>query len=512
MKPFRLLAALVFLSPLGLPLETVSAALRLPAVIGDNMVLQQQRENPIWGWAEAGQSISVTLGDQRVETTADSHGFWIVSLPKMGASAEPRQIAIQAGDESVALSNVKVGEVWLCSGQSNMQWAVQQSAGAEEAIRSADRPDIHLFQIPLVSRRDRQDDVEARWTACTPETVPGFSAVAYYFAERLQPELQVPIGLIQSAWGGSRIEPWIPLEAFTWFAELQEVNRAARDATPSTSEYRFVREEFLKNVRDWTEKAEAAFEQNETLPPLPAPPPELRENNQDPTVLYNAMIHPVVPYGLRGAIWYQGESNVGEGMLYYHKKKSLIHGWRKVFQNPELSFHFVQLAPFRYGNPDHVLPVFWEAQTACLRIPYTGMAVINDISTIGDIHPPNKKDVGIRLALNALAKDYGKEDLVFSGPLYDRHSAEGGTIRIHFLHAPNGLVARDGNPLTHFEIAGSDGNWKPARAQIDGGAVLVSSAEIPEPVQVRFAWSQTAEPNLSNAEGLPAPAFRTHPD
>jgi sialate O-acetylesterase len=281
----------------------------------------------------------------------------------------------------------------------------------------------------------------------------------------------VPIGLIGSNWGGTRIEPWTPPVGF--------------QMVPA-----------LKDIAD-------------NLSQFPSKNPDGKVNHQSPLALYNGMIHPLLPYAVRGAIWYQGESNNGEGMLYHEKMKALIQGWRKVWNNESMPFYFVQLAPFRYGGDPTRLPGIWEAQTATLSVPHTGMAVTVDISNVADIHPRNKQDVGKRLALWALAKDYGKEGIVYSGPLYKSMKVEGNKIRLGFDHVGGGLVSRDGKPLSCFTIAGEDKNLVEAKAEIDGDAVVVSADAVAQPVAVRFGWHQEAEPNLSNKDGLPASPFRT---
>jgi sialate O-acetylesterase len=247
----------------------------------------------------------------------------------------------------------------------------------------------------------------------------------------------------------------------------------------------------------------------DNLDKFPSKTDDGKINHQTPLALYNGMINPLLPYAIRGAIWYQGESNNGEGMLYHEKMKALILGWRSIWKNDNLPFYFVQLAPFRYGGEPDRLAGIWEAQTATLSMPHTGMAVTVDIGNIADIHPRNKQDVGKRLALWALADSYGKSDLVYSGPLYKSMKVEGNKIRISFDHVGSGLVSRDGQPLTWFTIAGEDHNFVTAKAEIDGATVVVSSDQVEKPVAVRFGWNQEAEPNLSNKEGLPASPFRT---
>ena len=317
-----------------------------------------------------------------------------------------------------------------------------RSTGGKETIASADHPQIRLYHVPKVQQKEPAKDVKASWKVCTPQTVPNFSAVLYYFGLRLQKQLGVPVGLINSSWGGSAIQPWTVGE---------------------------------------------------------------KQNGG----MYNAMIAPLQPFAVRGVTWYQGESNMGEGFKYRDRMEMLIVGWRKTW-GQDLPFGFVQLAPYsRYGKGNR-LPLLWEAQVASLKIPGTGMVVITDlVDNVGDIHPQNKKDVGDRLAHWAMATVYGKKDLVYSGPLYKSMKVEGSKVRLSFAHTGGGLQARDGKALTNFEIAGEDGKFVPAEATIDGKNVVVQAKGVDKPTQVRFGWSDTANPNLSNKEGLPASPFRT---
>jgi sialate O-acetylesterase len=446
------------------------AAVKLPAIIGDHMVLQRDQPLPIWGWDTPGTEITVTLGETRATATADETGKWCVQLPAMCAGG-PYTMSVQ-GTDTVSVTDILIGEVWICSGQSNMEWTVSNSNNPAEEIAAADHPRIRHIKIQHTPAREPREAVPSDgWQACSPQTVPNFTAVGYFFGRQLQRELDVPIGLIGSNWGGTRIEPWTPPIGFQQVPALQ----------------------------DLADKLET----------FPSVNDDGNVNHQSPLALYNGMIHPLVPFAVRGAIWYQGESNNGEGMLYHEKMKALISGWRAVWNNDEMPLYFVQLAPFRYGGNPTALPGIWEAQTATLSVPHTGMAVTVDISDLADIHPRNKQDVGKRLALWALAKDYGKTDLVYSGPLYKSMTVEGNTIRLAFEHAEGGLVARDGQPLSHFTIAGEDRNFVAAQAEIDGQTVVVQADAVPHPVAVRFGWHQEAEPNLSNQAGLPASPFRT---
>jgi sialate O-acetylesterase len=466
---FRSLFPLALAALVSLVSVSLEAAIKLPSIIGSNMVLQRDETAPIWGWDDAGAKITVVIGSANVTATADASGKWHVQLPAMPAGG-PLTMTI-TGTDSVTLDNILVGEVWLCSGQSNMEWPVSASTNAQEEIAAADHPQIRHIKIGHVPMDKPQDNVASDgWKVCTPQNVPGFTAVGYYFARHLQKELDVPVGLIGSNWGGTRIEPWTPPCGF--------------QAVPA-----------LKDIADNLDK-------------FPSKNADGTINIQTPLALYNGMIAPLVPYGIRGAIWYQGESNNGEGLLYHEKMRALIAGWRSIWNKPEMPFYFVQLAPFHYGNPT-ALPGIWEAQAATLCDPHTGMAVTVDISDIKDIHPRNKQDVGKRLALWALAKLHGKKDLVYSGPLYKSMAVEGNKIRIAFDHVGSGLMSRDGQPLTRFTIAGEDKNFVDAKAEIDGATVVVSADSVSNPAAVRFGWHEEAEPNLSNKEGLPASPFRT---
>jgi sialate O-acetylesterase len=453
------------------------ADVRLPHIFGNQMVLQRDLPVRFWGTADPGEKVTVTVEKNESSATADDKGKWHVELPAMTASEKPVAVKV-AAKNTIELHGVLVGEVWVCSGQSNMQFSLNACIDANKEIAESTHPHIRLFVVPLRAEAKPKDDVDASWRECNPKTSPQFSGVAYFFGRQLHEQLGVPIGLIDTSWGGTMIEPWTPPVGFTSVPAVTSI---------------------LTNMqKEGTKK----------------PSLTLRKNKYDqgqgvPTRLYNGMIHPLVPFAIRGAIWYQGESNLADGMLYMDKMKALINGWRSVWNEGDLSFYYVQLAPFKYGNADPtLLPKIWEAQTAALSIPDTGMAVINDVGDIKDIHPKDKQDVGKRLALWALAKNYGKQ-IVYSGPLYKSMSVEGSNIRLKFEHVGGGLTARDGKPLNWFTIAGEDKKFVDATAKIEGESIVVSASEVAKPAAVRFAWNQIAEPNLANIEGLPASAFRT---
>jgi sialate O-acetylesterase len=456
------------------------ADVHLPHIFGNQMVLQRDLPVRFWGTADPGEKVTVTIGKSQSSATADAKGKWHVELPAMPASEKPAEVKV-VGKNTVTLHDVLVGEVWVCSGQSNMQFPLKACNNATKEIAESTHLDIRLFTVPMKASAQPLDDINAYWQECTPYSAPGFSGVAYFFGRSLHEQLGVPVGLINTSWGGTRIEPWTPPVGFTSVPAVTSI---------------------LTNLQ----KDEAAKK----------PATNKKKNKYDqgqgiPTRLYNGMINPIVPFAIRGAIWYQGESNNGEGMLYFEKMKALINGWRSVWNEGDFAFYYVQLAPFQYGKPGSdptPLPKIWEAQTAALSIPDTGMVVTNDIGNIKDIHPKDKQDVGKRLALWALAKNYGKQ-IVYSGPLYKSMSIEGSNIRVKFDHVGGGLSARDGKPLTWFTIAGEDKKFVDATAKIDGDSIVVSASEVTKPAAVRFAWSQIAQPNLSNIEGLPASAFRT---
>jgi len=459
------------------------ADVQLASIFGDSMVLQCELPVPVWGWADPGEEVSVSLGDQIKTAKADNDGRWQVTLDAMKANADGRTLTV-SGKNKIELSDVLVGEVWICSGQSNMEWALGGTLNAKEELEAADHPLIRLFDVPGHTTSPLpKDTCPGSWKICQPTTAGGFSAVGYFFGRRLQTELKVPIGLVGSNWGGTRIEPW------TSPAGLQSVPE-------------------LKEIAD----SVAAY--NETT----------EVGGGSPSAIYNAMIHPLAPFAMRGAIWYQGESNGGEGESYYHKTQALVNGWRELF-NPELAFYWVQLANFQNPNDNPAGGDGWaklrEAQRKALTITHTGMAVITDIGQADDIHPRNKQDVGWRLAQWALNQTYGKKDLVPCGPLYKSHKVEGDAIRVSFDHVGSGLMVgskegleptkevEDGK-LARFAIAGADKQWHWADATIDGSDVVLKSSEVASPVAVRYAYTMNPTgANLYNKEGIPASPFRT---
>ncbi len=465
-----------FLTPLLTLICAVTGftEITLPSVFSDHMVLQCGQTVPVWGTADIGATITVQFAGQHQSSTADANGRWRVNLPLLTACTTPCTLTISATLHSTTVtrqfSDVLVGEVWLCSGQSNMERPMELTTDAESAISRANHPLIRLYKTPKVPADAPSDKIDSCWTTCTPETVRSFSAVSYYFGKKLQQELHVPIGLLQSAWNGTRIEPWIPPCGFEGIDSLADIRAKIHP-----------------------------------MPELGADP---YNDRQFPTALYNGMLAAHIPYAIRGVIWYQGESNRRDGMLYHDKTEALLNGWRQLW-GYDFPYYFVQIAPYEYSLNGPTVPEFWEAQAAIVKtIPNTGMAVVSDTATLDDIHPPNKEVPGTRLALLALDNTYDKE-IVSTGPVFKSMKKPffKNELVISFDSA-EGLSTRDGKTPDWFEIAGKDGRFKPAQAVIKAKRVILSSPEVSNPVAMRFAWHMLAMPNLINAAGLPAPAFR----
>lgn len=440
--------------------EPLRAEVRLPAFFSSGMVLQREREVPVWGTATPGAEIRVTLGDERHTTRAAEDGKWRVRLSARAAGG-PLMLEVQEAEQSShRIADVYFGEVWIASGQSNMQWTFTHDIlDKEKELEAANDPLLRQFTIrkfPHYVRKtevnEPQGDAPGRWRRANRADLladgeDGDSALAYFFGRALRRELNVPIGIINASVGGSPIASWLPPEGG----------------------------------------------------------------------LFNKMIHPLAPYAIRGMIWYQGEANINAaGVGYIESMQQLLQAWRGLWKR-EFPCYFVQLAPFIHSTrpnskaPAYALPGLWEAQTKVLStVPRTGMVVTTDLADEPtNIHPRNKQDVGERLARWALAKDYGRTEVVYSGPLFRTAKADGNAMRIEFDFAAGGLASRDGGPLTYFTVAGADKKFVPAEATIDGNTVVVRSPQVPQPAAVRFAWDELARPNLMNGAGLPAGSFRT---
>ena len=457
--------------------------LKVAGIFGDGMVVQQQTSAAIWGRAKPNSTVSVKpswQADATVATTgADGKWNTKINTPKAGG---PFKISIQSGAEKKEFSNVLSGEVWICSGQSNMQWKMR-GFGVDHfkaSVEKANHPQIRYLHVPQTLAFEEQEDIKAKWSTCSPKTVLAYSAVAYFFAEKLHAELDVPIGLVSTSWGGSSAEAWVDDETIAdQFPEFESV----------TSGY------------------PALIKKSGMLHPMGKRTKGI--NQRMPSVLYNNMIHPILPFTIRGVIWYQGESNVKKPVQYRKLFPAMIKNWRSKWGQGDFPFYFVQIAPYKYKAEDLPAAFLREAQLQTLSVANTGMAVTMDIGNENNIHPKQKQPVGQRLALIALAKDYGKDDLVYSGPLYSGSKLESDKIRLSFEHVGSGLKTQDDQPLTHFTIAGKDKKFETATAVFDGETIVVSSPKVPKPVAVRFGWGNSDKPNLVNQEGLPASSFRT---
>jgi sialate O-acetylesterase len=514
LKHLRIVSLVTAIISSGMIPQPAGAEVQLPKVFSSHMVLQQEMPLVIWGWAQPNETVTVTLASASAQTQANERGEWKLTLPAMKAGG-PFTLKV-TGSSSVQFDDVMIGEVWLCSGQSNMEMGIGAARDGEKEIAAANYPGIRILMVAKKWDPMPQTNIDGEWKVCSPKTVAeggwnGFSAAAYYFGRELHEKLGIAIGLIDSSWGGTRIESWTPPEGFAATPALAAEYELVQLGDPTTQAHQARLKQTLDDTERWVASARQALADRALVPAMPAYPQELlpAHDVQNATALYNGMIHPLVPFALRGAIWYQGEANMGEGMRYAERMKALIEGWRQVWGQGDMAFYFAQIAPYNYGGNPETEPELWEAQAAAQKIPNTGMAVINDIGNLKDIHPKDKQDVGHRLALLALARTYGRQDLVYSGPDFRSMEIEDGKLRVDFSNTASGLASRDGKPLDWFEIIDADeGAFVKADAQIDGSSVVLSSPEVKHPVAVRFAWSMLAEPNLMNSEGLPAGAFR----
>ncbi len=640
---------------LTVSISGVYADIRLPAVIGDNMVLQRGEKASIWGWADPGEEISVHVSwnSSQRRVVADGNGRWQFRMetPKAGG---PYEMTL-AGKNTITLRNILCGEVWVCSGQSNMEMAVRDVANGEQEIAAANLANIRLFTVQKKIAETPQADCVGQWTPCSPQTVAGFSAVGYFFGRHLHKELNVPVGLINTSWGGTVAEAWTSdrtLEKMPEFKTLMEEIAQSR-ANPDAS-----MKKYQEEMEQWQQKIQSAGTQDKScvapdlddsgwqemelpvlweqaglanfdglvwfrktidvpeswagkeavlelgpiddmdttwvngvkvgahmepgqwlvarqykvaagiikagrnvivvqvldtgggggiygqaeqmrvklagagadaaispagkwrykvssdmasMPPLPKQPTWVNNPNA-PTVLYNGMIAPLIPFAIRGAIWYQGESNADRAYQYRQLFPAMIEDWRRSWGGGKFPFLFVQLANFMAVKPEpgeSAWAELREAQCMTLSQPQTGMATIIDIGDAIDIHPKNKQDVGRRLALWALANTYGRENVARSGPLYKSMKIKDGRVVVRFDHVDGGLVAKGGGPLTGFAIAGADRKFVWAEAEIQGKTVVVRSDRVSKPMAVRYAWADNPVCNLYNGAGLPASPFRT---
>ncbi|MEI6947819.1 sialate O-acetylesterase [Paraflavisolibacter sp. H34] len=456
------------------------AQIRLPRVIGSNMILQRNQPVPLWGWAKPGATVKLQFANQTQTAVAGADGRWQLQLSPLQASSTPRSLTLTSDTSTVVLDNILVGEVWLCSGQSNMEYQVKKPAGYKDPARGADsaalelnRPNAAIRLFTVEKKLSHPDVTSNGWQESRGAALEQASAAGYFFAKNLQQTLQVPVGIISSSWGGSRIEPWTPPSGYAALPAFRKETTAGNFMIDSMA----------------------------------------------PGRNFSSMIEPLAPFALKGVLWYQGESNCmleEPDMRYADKMQALVHSWRTTWKNNSMPFYYVLVAPYRYTrrkdklpHTEETLPLFWEQQVAAARIPHTGYVTITDlVDNLNDIHPSYKWEVGRRLSLVALAKTYNRKNTVYSGPQLERAKVKGAQLVLSFKNA-EGLKTTDGQQPNYFTLAGRDGKFVAANAVISGNTVVLSSPEVAQPVTARFAWTETAQPNLVNAAGLPAVPFRT---
>jgi sialate O-acetylesterase len=482
----------------------------LPAIFSDHMVLQADREVAVWGWADPGEEVQVSISGASASAKAGESGKWSLKI-KTGKSDAPVEMTVR-GKNSLTIRDVLLGEVWLCSGQSNMAMTVNRCKDFEQDAAAADFPQIRMFKENSGSATQPREKAKGVWEVCSPKTVGGFSATAYFFGREVHKSLGVPVGLINSSVGGTPVEAWTSWDAQKDKAELKPLfakwDRDAETWNPETAQAKY--QEQLAAWKTAAAKAKAEGKQAARQPQKPVNP---RLNTHHPAVLFNGKIAPLVPYTIRGFLWYQGESNAG-GMMaqnYGLQLRTLVEDWRALW-GEELPFAWVQLPNFRAAVPSPVQETGWttvrEQMTKTLALPRTGMAITLDVGEANDIHPKDKQTVGQRLAQWALSDVYGKKEIVPSGPLYSKHTISDGKVTIEFRYADGGLSATDGK-LTGFAIAGADKMWLDAKAEIQGDRVVVSHPDVKEPFAVRYAWKENPAASLRGSSGIPAAPFRT---
>ena len=490
---------------------SIQAEVRTPAIFGEHMVLQRDQQNAVWGWADEGEVVTVNIANQKHTARTGPDGRWKVKLDPLPAGG-PHTLEIK-GKNTLRFDDVLIGEVWICSGQSNMQWGVNISQDPDLEKLSAHYPGIRHISVPQVGTQEPQHDFNGQWEVCSPDTIGAFSAVGYYFGRQLHQSLRVPIGLIDNSWGGSSAEAWVKrdlLEAQPRFRPLMERwEKTEREYDPEA-----IRANYEQRLAAWEkERDEAVAAKREFRRNRPRMPRSPLANQHRPANLFNGVLQPIIGYGIKGVIWYQGESNANRAWQYRELFPLMIQNWRQVWQQGDFPFYWVQLADYRQEKDepgDSDWAELREAQTLTLdRIPNTGQAVITDLGEADDIHPKNKQDVAKRLARLALAKDYGLE-LVHQSPRYSAMKREGSKIILTFSEVGGGMDTFDVRTPIGFTVAGEKRKFHRAQAKIIGkDQIEVWSDEVADPIAVRYAWADNPVCNVQNREGLPLTPFRT---
>ena len=489
----------VFCILLSSQMMSASATVVLPALLSDNMVLQQNVPVHIWGTASAGEKIVVSILGQTKQTITDQRGKWQLWLDPLSSRAAVKMVV--SGTNSITINNILLGEVWFASGQSNMEWDVSQSANSEVEIANANYPDIRIFEAEKSISDTLRSEIRGKWVVCTPETIRKITAAGYFFSRGIHKHLKVPVGLIEASWGATRCEAWTPAEMLKSDPRLEYWERKWEGQVKGFAK---VKEDYERKLESWAKEVKEAEAANTPPPAKPAEPQLL--NKTKPSSIYNAVVAPISNYTIRGVIWYQGENNAykSEAFAYRYLFPAMIQGWRNAWKQSDFPFIFAQLSTL---NKHDYWPVLRESQTETLKLSNTGMAVTYDIGDSTDAHYKNKQEVGRRLELVARNLVYG-ENIESSGPLLRQITLEGSAIRVWFKHG-KGLKASDGTVLTGFEIAGEDGHLYPARAVAEGETVLLSHPKVLNPVIARYAFKDAVVANLINSSGLPAVPFRT---
>ena len=494
------LAGLAIFNPHG-----ASADVRVPAIFSDHAVLLSEAAVPVWGWADAGEKVEVSIAGQTKSATPGADGKWMVKLDALKAEAKPQELTVK-GKNTLVVKDVLVGEVWLGSGQSNMAMVVKNAKDFEKEQAAADLPQVRMFTVISGASEKAEENCQGVWLVCAPDKVAVFSAALFFCGREIHRALGVPVGLINSSVGGTPIESWVAPEAQHASPELKAFFEMAKQ-TETKFDAEAAKAKFEKDLAKWEADVKQARADKKPLPKKPADPVALRARKGNVGGLFNGKIAPLIPYAIRGVLWYQGEANTTpeKAPFYQHQLALLVTDWRKRW-GTEFPFAWVQLPNF--ARPGDGWPLVREAMLKTLKLPKTGMAIAIDIGEQNNIHPKNKQEVGRRLSLWALGTVYGKKVASISGPLPAGHEVRDDKIVLKFSHADGGLAAKDGD-LRGFMIAGEDKQWKRAATHIDGDTVIVCSPEIAKPVAVRYAWQDWPECNLVNGAGLPASPFRT---
>lgn len=517
--------AMLMLTPL------LQAKLSTAKIFSNHMVLQRDLASPVWGWDTPGAEVTVSFAGQVQKAAANKKGRWQVKLNPLAANTSAQSMSITNNTgEKITYNDILIGDVWICSGQSNMEWSVKQSHNPQQEIAEANHPQIRIFDVKghtIASHPQEQLSIPTSWQHCNPKSVTNFSAVGYYFGRDLQQQSGVPIGLLGTNWGGTRVEPWTPPVGFRKQPELAELSKKVDAQLINTPAGKTAWNNYALQAKQWSTTVQEAINEGHKVPSPPTSPGPRSHN--EPCSIYNAMVHPIVGFGVRGAIWYQGESNSGEGIHYLPKLKALVQGWREIWQQPSdfpFYFYVVKLAQFHGHNTNPEggdgFARIRVAQDRIQELPHTGVASAIDIGNARDIHPKNKQDVGKRLARWALRDVYGKKDLTVAGPTFKEMNVVGNTVTISYDHVGRGLmIAKKKDPfqallatpdakLASFAISGANQKWYWAEAHIEGNTVKLSSVAVAKPIAVRYAYrGNPTNANLYNKDGLPAIPFRT---